>query len=99
MLQQQIHGRLRSCVSRSLTDEEGSQRMLFWKAVLERFHNSRRGNRARDKRNSNRFEGFGRETLGGKPGPETVTVARHRREASYAMVANEVVDFAALDVC
>ena len=73
--------------------------MLFRKSVLECFHDSWRGNRARDKSNSNWFEGFRRETLGGEPGPETVAVACHRRETCNSVIANEVVNLAALDVC
>src|SRR5262249_34867632 len=39
-----------------------------------------------------------RESLGGKPSPEAVTVASDGYEACDSVVANKVIDFAALNV-
>ena len=99
MFEQQIHRWLRSRVPRSLAYEEGSQRMLLGKAMFECLYDSRCGDRTRHKSDSDGFERFGWKSFGGESGPETMAVAGYRHETRDSMIANEVVDFTALDVC
>ena len=73
--------------------------MILGKAVFECFYDSRCGDRTGYKGNSNRFEGFWWKTFGGKSSPETMAIARHGRKTCNSLVANEVVDFSALDIC
>ncbi len=86
------------CIRRSLAEEQGPQRMLFREAVLEGFHQTRSGDRTGDKSNTDRFKEFGWKRLGCQPGPETVAVTRHGGETGDSVVANEIIDFAALDM-
>src|SRR5579862_6876983 len=98
MPQQHIHERLHFRVCWRLTDEQRPKWMILWKTVFIRFDDPWRRDRARYKCNSDRLKGFRRQALGGKSCPEAMPVSRDCCKTCDAVIANEVVDFAALRV-
>src|SRR5262245_8525460 len=73
-----------------------SQPKIFWKSVLERFDEARRGHRARDERDAYWFERLRRQLLRREAGPKAVSIAAHRHEPSDSFIADRVVNCRAL---
>src|SRR4051812_26571057 len=72
--------------------------MIFGKAMFKSFDQSRSGDRSCDEGNSYRFEGRGRKSLGGDASPETVPVSGDGSETSDPVIADKVINFAALNI-
>src|SRR5580704_7896361 len=73
--------------------------MLFGKAMFKRFHHSWSRDGTGNEGDADRLEGLWGKSLRGETSPKTVPVAGHSCEASNSVVANEIIDFAALNIC
>src|SRR5215469_159693 len=66
--------------------------------MFEGLHDPRGGDGSGYERDADGFERFRWQMLGGKPGPETVTVASDGYKACDSVVTNKVIDFSTLNV-
>src|SRR5580700_1913302 len=95
---QQVQGRLRARIIRSLSNIKRAQRMILRQLVLQCFDHSRSRDRARHKRYANRHKRAWRERLRCQSGPETVAISGDSGETCNAVLLDEIVDLAALDI-
>ena len=97
-LQHQVESRLGRSVACRLAKKQRAQRMRFGKHVLDGFDLAWSRDRAGHESNSNRFERLGRQSLRRKSCPKAVAIAGHRGKSGNPVVADEVVNLAALNV-
>src|ERR1700733_10305320 len=73
--------------------------MVLRGGMLEGFQHSWSRDRARYEGDSDRLEFCRRESFRRVASPEAVSIARHCGESGDAVIAEEIVDFRAFDVC